>query len=284
MAKHSYRQEAHHPINRAQRRRYSPKLCPHFKFWQPLELSISSNTATFNIQWLNQLTSSHTHYYSFSDAQKPSGTPVCTHTPASCLPVFSVLPTQTVGVCCSCGSSTLPTQNQAPEASSDLVPAHRQPASGVIHTAPQGFQLLTVERYKRFGKFYETSQYFHKMHNRSKKVCFTITIIFMYFLRWSYSSSVTPLEGRIGSDKIVSSNCLTGHDGDNYDAAAESQFGRSPQHRCCTTFIIFNAREENISVTSFTVTAQTIFAICAFFPLSIPLVPQSKSILTCLIY
>lgn len=83
---------------------------------------------TYNGQTLNQMASSHAHHYNFPDSHKlndtsvdaaflPANTPqtfygpspACSHT----LPVFSVIPAQTVGVQSSCGSSSVPVQNQA---------------------------------------------------------------------------------------------------------------------------------------------------------------------------
>ncbi|XP_022613396.1 PDZ and LIM domain protein 5 isoform X2 [Seriola dumerili] len=172
---------------------------------------------TCNGSALNQMSSSHAHHYTFSDAQKSNDTsldavflpdsmphsflgpnPVCSHTPASCLPVFSLLPAQTVGVYSSCGSSTLPAQNQAPGASSDPVRVCRPCTSDVTLSAQPSFQLLPAE-----------------------------------------SSQVTPLEGSTDLEKFESMNCLTGHDDDNHKLdnpaaaclrAAQSQFQLSPQH------------------------------------------------------
>ncbi|XP_074493919.1 PDZ and LIM domain protein 5a isoform X2 [Sebastes fasciatus] len=64
--------------------------------------------------------------------------PVCTHTPASCLPVSSVIPAQ--GLYLSHGSDS--SLNQAPEASSDPVPVDRPAASD--NTKPPSFRLPTA--------------------------------------------------------------------------------------------------------------------------------------------
>lgn len=76
--------------------------------------------------------------------------PVYTHTPASCLPVFSVLPAQ--GLYLSHGSDSSLAQNQAPEASS------APDASLSTVTEPPSFQLPTAERYIELGMFYESSR------------------------------------------------------------------------------------------------------------------------------
>lgn len=89
---------------------------------------------TCNGPALNQMASSHAHHYYFPDPHElndtsvdaaflPANTPqtfygpspACSHT----LPVFSVIPAQTVGVQSSCGSSSVPVQNQA-RASDDI--------------------------------------------------------------------------------------------------------------------------------------------------------------------
>lgn len=93
--------------------------------------------------------------------------PACTHAPASCLPVFSVLPAQ--GLYLSHGSDSSLVQSKAPEASSDPVPVHRPAASDRTVTEPPSFRLPTAERYIELWMFYESSQDHPKMHNTSKK-------------------------------------------------------------------------------------------------------------------
>lgn len=87
--------------------------------------------------------------------------PVCTHTSASCLPVFNVLPAQALYM--SHGSDSSLVQNQAPVASSD--PVHIPAASDSTVTERPSFRLPTAERYIELGMFYESSQYHPKMHN-----------------------------------------------------------------------------------------------------------------------
>ncbi|XP_031712182.1 PDZ and LIM domain protein 5a isoform X2 [Anarrhichthys ocellatus] len=69
--------------------------------------------------------------------------PVCTHTPASRLPVSSVSPAQELNL--SPGSDSSLVQNQAPEASSDPGPVLRPAASDGAVPEPPGFQQLTDE-------------------------------------------------------------------------------------------------------------------------------------------
>ncbi len=93
--------------------------------------------------------------------------PVCTHTAASCLPVFSVLPAQ--GLYLSHGSDSSSVQSKAPEASSDPVPVQRPTASDSSVAESPRFQLPTAERYIELWMLYESSQDHPKMHNKSKK-------------------------------------------------------------------------------------------------------------------
>ncbi|XP_040010483.1 PDZ and LIM domain protein 5a isoform X4 [Xiphias gladius] len=173
---------------------------------------------TYNGSALIQMSSSHTRHDICTDAQKSNDTsldavflqantphsllgpsPVCTQTPASCLPILSVFPAQRVGVYSPCGSSSVPAQNQALGASSDPVPVHRPSTSDFTLTAPPSIQLLTAER----------------------------------------SSLGTPLEGSKDLGKFESINCLTGHDDDNHKLnnpaaeslrAAQTLFHLSPRH------------------------------------------------------
>ncbi len=71
--------------------------------------------------------------------------PVCTSTPASCLPVFSILSAQ--GLHSSRGSDSLFIQNKTPEAPSDPVSVHRAAALDCMVTEPPSFPLPTAERY-----------------------------------------------------------------------------------------------------------------------------------------
>ena len=78
--------------------------------------------------------------------------PVCTQTPASCLPVFSVLPAQ--GLNSSHNSDSSLVQNKAPEASSDpLVPAQTPAAQDSAVTEPPSFPSHAPERYIHLWMF-----------------------------------------------------------------------------------------------------------------------------------
>ncbi|XP_051277604.1 uncharacterized protein LOC127375603 [Dicentrarchus labrax] len=103
---------------------------------------------TYSDSTPNQIPSSHAQRPNdavFLPANMPhflGPSPVCAHTPASCLPVFSVLPGQ--GLYLShCGDASL-FQNQAPEASPDSVPDHRRAASHSTVTEPSSFQVPTA--------------------------------------------------------------------------------------------------------------------------------------------
>ncbi|XP_054867461.1 PDZ and LIM domain protein 5a isoform X3 [Amphiprion ocellaris] len=115
---------------------------------------------TYNASTINQVASSYTYNYSLSDAQKPKDQfldtvflPACmphsllepnpgdTQVPASCLPVFSILPAQTALLNSSYGSSLV--QNQPSETFSDPAPDHRPSASDNTLSAPPSVQLLT---------------------------------------------------------------------------------------------------------------------------------------------
>nr|XP_046243519.1 PDZ and LIM domain protein 5a isoform X3 [Scatophagus argus] len=69
--------------------------------------------------------------------------PVCTHSPASSLPVFCVLPSQ--GLHLSHGSESSLLLNQTPESSSDPVPVHRPAASDSSVTDPTSLPMCTAE-------------------------------------------------------------------------------------------------------------------------------------------
>ncbi|XP_044052663.1 PDZ and LIM domain protein 5a isoform X8 [Siniperca chuatsi] len=188
----------------------------------------------------SQIISSHTQRPNdavFLSADIPHFlSPVCTHTPASCLPVFSVLPAQ--GLYLSHGSDSLLIQNKAPETSSDPVPVHRPAASDSTVTEPSSFRLPTAER---LGCFMKAHIITLKCIIGPKKATTIIKMMMISFtiLPWSSNSPVTPLEDSTFSEKSESNDHLTDHDGDDHKLysqateslkAAQTQFDLSHQH------------------------------------------------------
>lgn len=166
--------------------------------------------------------------------------PSCTQTPASCLPVFSVLPAQGLNSLHNSDSSFV--QNKAPEASPDPVPVQTPAAQDIAVTEPPSFPPPAPERYIELWMIGP---------NRLLTI-----IIYFTLLPWSNSSPVTPLEGSTDLVKFESSGRLTAHAGDdrklNCQAtdslkAAHTRFDLSPQHRCCTAILTLDAHEVNFS-------------------------------------
>lgn len=89
--------------------------------------------------------------------------PVCTHTPISCLPVYSVLATQ--GVYLSYGSDSA-AQNQEPDAPSDPSPFMDQLLQTVHLQSHLAFDCPQLKDAMGFG-YFTRLQHFLKIHDRS---------------------------------------------------------------------------------------------------------------------
>lgn len=179
---------------------------------------------------------------------------VCSHTPASCLPVFSVLPAQ--GLYLSHGSDSSLVQNKAPEASSDPVLVRRPAASDRTVAEPPSFRLPAAERYTELWMFFEFYCITPQCMVQKRRLTTIKMSCSFTFLPWPSNSLKTPLEDSTDPETFESNGRLTDHNADDhklYSQAAESlkaaqtRLDLPPPHRCCAA--VLDGHEVNFSVT-----------------------------------